>query len=152
MTALTRPAAVPSWVRFFNPVARSLMAAGVPMGLNALVTIRGRRSGLPRTTPLTVIDAAGSRWVIAPFGEVAWVRNLRAAGRATITVRRRREEVTAVELEPAAREVFFRDVFAPRVRRTRIGSWIVRNVDRIDIDDPAEAAQGRPVFELRPVG
>jgi len=121
------------------------------MGLNALVTIPGRRSGLPRTTPLTVIDAAGSRWVIAPFGEVAWVRNLRAAGRATITAGRRSQEVTAVELEPMQREAFFRDVFAPRVRRTRIGSWIVRYVDRIDIDDPAGAAEGRPVFQLTPV-
>jgi deazaflavin-dependent oxidoreductase (nitroreductase family) len=139
---------VPRWVPLFNPIARALMAAGVPMGFNALVTIPGRRSGLPRTTPLTIIEVAGRRWVMAPFGEVDWVRNLRAAGHATIAVGRRREEVTAAELGPAERVEFFCDVLAPRVRQTRIGSWIVRNVDRIDIDNPVEAAKARPVFEL----
>ncbi len=87
---------------------------------------------------------------MAPYGEVNWVRNLRAAGRATITVGRRKEEVTAVELGPTEAVEFFRDVLGPRVRRTRVGSWIVRNLDRVDIDHPVEAAEGRPVFELHP--
>ena len=87
---------------------------------------------------------------MAPFGEVDWVRNLRAAGRATITARGREEEVTALELGPAEAVAFFRDVLGPRARRTRVGTWIVRNVDQIDIDNPVEAAEGRPVFELRP--
>lgn len=36
---------VPSWVPFFNPVARLLLAAGVPMGPNALAAVRGRAVG-----------------------------------------------------------------------------------------------------------
>src|SRR5215475_963438 len=87
---------LPGWVPWFNPIARRLLAAGVPMGPNALITVRGRRSGLPRTTPITIVEASGGRWVLAPFGEVSWVHNLRNAGRATITRRRRKEEVTAV--------------------------------------------------------
>jgi deazaflavin-dependent oxidoreductase (nitroreductase family) len=114
-----------------------------------LITVPGRRSGLPRTTPVTICENAGRRGLISPFGEVNWVRNLRAAGRATITVGRRREEVTAVELGTAEAAEFIRDVLAPHARRTRLGSWFVRNVDRIDIDHPEEAAEGRPVFELR---
>ena len=86
-------AGVPPLVPFFNVVARPLLAAGVPMGFNGLVTIRGRKSGLPRTTPLAIIEVTGRRWIWSPWGEVQWVRNLRAAGRATITVRRRKQEV-----------------------------------------------------------
>jgi len=126
------------------------MAAGVPMGPDVLLTIRGRKTGLPRTTPVTIAENAGRRGIISPFGEVNWVRNLRAAGRATITVRRQKEEVTAVELGPTEAAAFIRDVLAPHARRTRLGSWFVRTVDKIDIDNPIEAAVGRPVFELHP--
>ena len=80
---------LPWWVPLFSPIARRLLAAGVPLGFNGLITIRGRTSGLPRTTPVAIIEVSGRRWVWAPWGEVQWVRNLRAAGRATITFRRR---------------------------------------------------------------
>ncbi len=149
MPTRVRPLRVPAWVPFFNPIARRLLAAGVPMGPNALITVAGRTTGLPRTTPVTVVDSAGRWWVLAPFGEVNWVRNLRAAGRATITVRRRQEQVTAAELPLAEAVTFFRDVLAPLARHYGwLAMWIVRNVDRIDIENPVEAAQGRPVFEL----
>jgi deazaflavin-dependent oxidoreductase (nitroreductase family) len=143
---------VPSWVPFVNAITHPLLAAGVPMGFNALVTIRGRKSGVPRTTPLTIVEASGRRWVMAPYGEVNWVRNLRTAGRATITVRRRTEEVAAVELAPAERIAFYRDVLAPLVARIPIGAWIIRRIDKVDVTDPVAAAKGRPVFELRPLG
>jgi deazaflavin-dependent oxidoreductase (nitroreductase family) len=126
------------------------LAAGVPMGPDVLITVRGRKSGLPRTSPVTICENSGRRGLSSPFGEVNWVRNLRAAGRATITVGRRKEEVTA-ELGPTEAAEFIRDVLAPHARRTRLGSWFVRTIDKIDIDNPVEAAEGRPVFELRPV-
>jgi deazaflavin-dependent oxidoreductase (nitroreductase family) len=151
MPAHTRTTRVPSWVPFFNPIARLLLAAGVPMGPDVLITVRGRKSGLPRTTPVTICENSGRWGLISPFGEVNWVRNLRAAGRATITVGRRKEEMNAVELGPTEAVEFIRDVLAPHARRTRLGSWFVRNIDKIDIDNPVEAAEGRPVFELRPV-
>ncbi|TMD83912.1 MAG: nitroreductase family deazaflavin-dependent oxidoreductase [Chloroflexi bacterium] len=150
MGAKIRSTRVPPWVPFFNYLAKPLMAAGVPMGPDVLLTIRGRKTGLPRTTPVTIAENAGRRGIISPFGEVNWVRNLRAAGRATITVRRQKEEVTAVELGPTEAAAFIRDVLAPHARRTRLGSWFVRTVDKIDIDNPIEAAVGRPVFELHP--
>ena len=150
MAVHVRTSHVPSWVPFFNPVTRLLLAAGVPMGPNVLITVRGRKSGLPRSTPVTVIENSGRRGLISPFGEVNWVRNLRAVGQATITAGRRKEEVTAVELGPEEAVEFIRDVLAPHARRTRLGSWIVRNLDKIDIDNPVEAAKGRPVFELHP--
>ena len=89
----------PRWVTMFGGVAKRFLAAGVPLGFNGLITIPGRTTGTPRTTPVAIIDVSGRRWVWAPWGDVNWVRNLRAAGGATITVRRRTEEVTATELD-----------------------------------------------------
>ena len=141
---------VPRWVPWFNVVARRLLAAGVPMGPDFLLTVRGRRTGLPRSTPVTVCENAGRRGLISPFGETHWVRNLRASGRATISFGRHREEVVAIELNGPEAAEFIRDVLAPLARQSRFGGWFVRTIDRIDIDHSEEAAMGRPVFEIHP--
>jgi len=140
----------PRWVTMFRPIVRPLLAAGAPLGFNGLITIPGRTTGTPRTTPVAIIEVSGRRWVWAPWGDVQWVRNLRAAGGATITVRRRTAEVTATELDAAQRLVFFRDVLDPVARRIPFGRSFIRIVDGTDLDDPVDAAQGRPVFELLP--
>ena len=145
---IDRAAAAPPWLTVFGPIAKVVLAAGVPLGPNALITIRGRKSGRPRTTPLAIIEVAGRRWVWPPWGDVQWVRNLRAAGRATISVRRRTEAVTATELDPTQRVAFFRDILGPLARSTPFGVWFIRTVDQVDLDDPVEAAEGRRVFEL----
>jgi deazaflavin-dependent oxidoreductase (nitroreductase family) len=144
-------ARLPRQVSLFSSILKFLLAAGVPMGFNRLVTIRGRTSGLPRTTGLAVIAVSGRRWVWAPWGEVHWVRNLRAAGRATITVRGRKEEVSATELDPTQRVGFFRDVLGPLARGIPFGFWFIRIVDGVDLAHPLEAAEGRAVFELHPL-
>ncbi len=144
-------AAAPWWVTVWGPIAKLLLATGLPMGSRGLLTIRGRKSGLPRTTPVAIIEVSGRRWVWAPWGDVQWVRNLRAAGRATITVRRRKEEVTATELDPTQRVAFFRDILGPLARRIPFGVWFIRTFDQVDLDDPVEAAEGRRVFELHPL-
>jgi deazaflavin-dependent oxidoreductase (nitroreductase family) len=128
-----------------------LLAAGVPLGHNGLITIRGRNSGLPRTTPVAIIEVSGRRWVWAPWGEVNWVRNLRAAGRATISVRRQSEEIRATELDESQRVVFFRDVLGPLARRTPFGVQFIRIADGVDLNHPVEVAEGRRVFELHAI-
>ena len=142
-------ARVPRQVSLFSPLLNGLLRAGVPRGYNRLVTIRGRKSGLPRTTGLAVIGDGERRWVWAPWGDVHWVRNLRVAGRATITDRGRNEEVAARELDPTERAAFFRDVLRPLARRIPFGVTFVRLVDGVDVNDPVRAAEGRAVFELR---
>ena len=46
-TAAAHPATAPRRVTIFSPIARRLLAAGVPLGFNGLVTITGRTSGQP---------------------------------------------------------------------------------------------------------
>ena len=139
---------VPRLMPVLNPIAKLMLRAGLPMGFNGLMTVPGRTSGLPRTTPLAIIEHEGRRWVWSPWGDVQWVRNLRAAGQATISVRRREEVVTATELDPTQRIGFFRDVLGPVARSMPFGVRFIRMVDGVDVDRPLEAAEGRPVFEL----
>jgi deazaflavin-dependent oxidoreductase (nitroreductase family) len=123
------------------------------MGPNALITIRGRKSGEPRTTPVALIEIEGRRWVSSPYGEVHWVRNLRASGEATITIGRKHVPVRAVELSKEERVAFFRDRMGPYVRRIPLGlgrfmMGTVLGAGEI-LDDPVGAAERHPVFELR---
>jgi deazaflavin-dependent oxidoreductase (nitroreductase family) len=141
---------VPSTVSRISPLLKPILRAGVPLGPNALVTIRGRKSGEPRTTPLAIIDTGGRRFVWSPWGDVHWVRNLRAAGRATITVRKRSEDVRAKELDRDERVRFFRDVLGPYARAMRGGVTFVKVIDQVDLADPEEIAIDRRVFELLP--
>lgn len=153
MTASTLSApGAPAYVKILNPIAKRLLAASVPMGPNGLLTVRGRTTGLPRTTPVAIIEVSGRRWIWAPWGEVQWVRNLREAGGATITWRGRQEAVQATELDAIERVGFFRDVLGPLARRIPFGASFIRIVDGVDLSDPARAADGRRVFELLPLG
>ena len=88
-------------VRISNALVAALLRRGVKMGGNTLLTVPGRKSGEPQTTPVTILEWNGERWLQSPFGEVNWVSNLRAAGRATLTRGRRVEPISVVELSPA---------------------------------------------------
>lgn len=99
--ATTSP--VPRFVRVANVMTTTLLRAGVRLvGFGHhptyLLTVRGRKSGEPRTTPVSVVEQAGKRYLFAPYGVVDWVRNLRAAGEAILTRGRRAEEIRATEL------------------------------------------------------
>src|SRR2546422_2961605 len=111
---------VPFFVPLFNPIARRMLRGGVPLGPNALLTVRGRSSGVDRTTPVAVVAIGGRRWVIATFGDVNWARNLRAAGAATLTVNRRPEAVAARELPHVEAAPFFRGTPTPYLERRPI--------------------------------
>jgi len=150
-TTLRSGLRAPRWVTAFNPISRRVLGAGVPLGPNALLTVPGRRSGVPRTTPLAIIKVSDRRWIWAPWGDSDWVKNLRAAGRARLSIRGQAEEVNATELDEAERAAFFRDVLAPYAGAMRGGYTFVRVVDQVDLHDPEAAAEGRAVFELKPV-
>jgi hypothetical protein len=67
-----------------------------------------------------------------------------------MTVGRRREDVKASELSVEERVSFFRDVLTPYVKKLRVGTILLSILGARDIvDDPAAAAEKRPVFELR---
>jgi len=144
----------PALVRYSNPLTRRLLRFGLPMGPNVLLTVRGRTSGQPRTAPVAVVEIDDRRWIIGAYGEVQWVRNLRAAGEADLDVHGRVEHVRAIELDQAAATTFFGETLAGYVASF---PWFGRAFGRVlfkliapeILGDPARAALTRPVFELR---
>jgi deazaflavin-dependent oxidoreductase (nitroreductase family) len=143
----------PALVRASNPLTRRLLRLGLPMGPNVLLTVRGRSSGLPRTAPVAVAEIDGRRFVVGAYGDVHWVRNLRAAGEAEIRIHGQVEHVRAVELERAAATDFFGRLLPGYFDRLpRLGRGLIRALLRLAaqdiLADPARAAANRPVFEL----
>jgi deazaflavin-dependent oxidoreductase (nitroreductase family) len=151
---MTQPLShAPAFIRLSNPVTRQLLRIGLPMGPNVLLTVRGRTTGEPRTAPVAIAEIGGRRWIVGAYGEVHWVRNLRAAGEAEIVVHGRTEHVRALELDRPAATAFFRDTLSGYVRglpwfgRVFVGA-LFRLVAPDLLTDPARAAATRPVFEL----
>src|SRR6267143_1140950 len=141
----------PFIVPLLNPIVRRLMGVGVPLGPNALLSVRGRKTGQLRTTPIAVVEIGGRRWVQSPYGEVNWVRNFRAAGEGILTMGRPQEPVTAVALTPEQAAAFFQDVLGPYIRRIPLGTLLIGLLGAREIlTDPVGAAQRHPVFELHP--
>src|SRR5438045_3901179 len=87
-------------IRLFNPIFTRYLAVGLHGGPNVLLTVRGRSSRRRRRVPVAMMQLGGRWFVQAPYGEVNWVRNLRAAGCAVVTEGRRSELVEARELAP----------------------------------------------------
>lgn len=87
-------------VRLGNMLATSMARVGLKVGPIQLLTVRGRKSGEPRTTPVAVVEQQGKRYLVAAYGEVNWVRNLRAAGEALLTLGRHQEAIRTRELPP----------------------------------------------------
>ena len=85
--------------RVVNPVVAWLNPGGV-----ATLTVPGRRSGEPRRVPVIPVEVGGSRYLVSPYGESAWVRNLRASGTAELRHRGKGETVHAQEVPVAERE------------------------------------------------
>jgi deazaflavin-dependent oxidoreductase (nitroreductase family) len=154
------------FLRLFNPLARRLISAGIPTGApNVLLTMRGRRSGKPRTVPVAMLELDDAWFIQACYGETGWVANLRAAGEATVThPGGRRVPVRAIELspeeagpvlrralEPFRRSRVLRALYGPRARGPVGVMWAFR----IRMDDTLEeytaAAWRYPLFELRPM-
>ncbi|RSM52615.1 deazaflavin-dependent nitroreductase [Actinoplanes sp. ATCC 53533] len=100
---------LPSWLPFANRVVRALTWLGLPLGTIHVLTVPGRRSGEPRSTPVSPLTLGGRRYVVAALPHCDWARNVRAAGRGEFARGRRRSAVTLTEVgDPAVRRAVLR--------------------------------------------
>jgi deazaflavin-dependent oxidoreductase (nitroreductase family) len=146
---------VPSIVNRLNPLVRWLLGLGLPMGPNVLMTVRGRKSGKPYTFPVATLGVDGREYLFSPFGEVQWVRNLRASGEATIRRGRRDHRMRAVELAPEDAAPFLRAGLEPIMGMPLFGSMIAGwyEVDRSSTpEDYLASARRHPAFALIEIG
>jgi deazaflavin-dependent oxidoreductase (nitroreductase family) len=142
---------VPAFVRLGNVMTTTLLRAGVKLnGFGRpmyLLTVRGRKSSQPRTTPIVVIEQNGERYLVSPFGIVDWVRNLRAAGEAVLTRGRRDEKVQARELSSHEAALLLKSALSsnlPSFLSNPLGVTVESTPEEIE-----RAAEEHPVFLLR---
>jgi deazaflavin-dependent oxidoreductase (nitroreductase family) len=91
---------VNSFAQFGNTMSELMIRLGIgPGGMHVLRT-RGRKTGLRRATPVNLINYQGSRWLVAPYGPVGWVHNVRAAGEAELLRGTKAERVRLAEATP----------------------------------------------------
>ena len=72
--------------RSTDPLAMRLNAHG-----GATLTVVGRRTGEPRSVPVIPVEVGGGRYLVSPYGEPEWARNLRAAGKGELSRKGRTE-------------------------------------------------------------
>lgn len=132
--------------RMINRVYTVLTRLGLGASYRQLLTVAGRRSGLRRTTPVDVMRLDGRSYLVAPYGAVSWVHNVRAAGHLELSRRGHTCRYVATELGPADAAPVIGSYIA-QVPVTR--AWWSVHADPSDAELRAEAAT-HPVFRLDP--
>ena len=90
----------PRWLKPMNKVFMTLSKTGLGMKELPVLTVAGRTSGKPRSTPLSVLDLNAERYLLEGFPGADWARNVRAAdGRASLRIGAQTEEVHLIEVD-----------------------------------------------------
>ena len=144
MTGEPRPYRRSAWRRVLNALVRPLAKRGLAGRSTYVLTVRGRTSGRLWSTPVSIVEHGGERWLVAPYGERNWVKNARAAGTVELQRGRRRDRL-AVEEVDAVRAVPVLHEYYRRFRVTR--RFFDVTLDSSDDEWLAEAPR-HPAFRL----
>lgn len=117
--------------RVVNPLVSHLHPRGVET-----LTVTGRRTGLAHRVPVLPVKVGTRRYLVAPYGESDWVRNLRVRGECELHGPHGRAHFRAREVPTEER--------APVIEAYRRQAG--RTVDRLFRSMPEPAAH--PVFAL----
>ena len=98
-----KPIKPPWWLKPANKVFIQMSRLGMSFGGESpvVLTVRGRKSGRERSTPVTPMTVDGRQYVVAGFPGADWVANVRAAEQATVARGRHAQHVRMVELSAA---------------------------------------------------
>jgi len=81
MSPTNRVRPVPSVV---NRIWSFLIRRGFAPKSMSLLTVHGRKTGKPYTTPVALVTLNSEQYLVAPYGEVNWVHNARAAQKVSL--------------------------------------------------------------------
>jgi deazaflavin-dependent oxidoreductase (nitroreductase family) len=138
----------PDWFtkHIFNPIVAALATIGITPAGARVLTVRGRRSGKPYSTPVNPLDFNGARYLVAPRGNTQWVRNIRASGEAELRAGRKRERIRVREVGD--------DEKAPLLRaylkrwKWEVGQFFGGVDDKAPDEDLRRIAPNHPVFRI----
>src|SRR5580658_3943598 len=130
----------------FNGTVAGLTRLGISILGSRVLSVRGRKSGEWRSTPVNLLTHDGKRYLVSPRGHTQWVRNMRVAGGGEVQVGRRVEAFAATELA---------DEQKPELLRAYLKRWKFEVGVFFDGVGPdasreklLEIAPGYPVFQI----
>ena len=138
----------PWWLKYVNKVMIGLSKLGVGGEKGPVIlTVAGRKTGKPRSTPVTPMTVDGHRYIVGGLPGADWVANLRAAGTATVPQGRRAQPVRMTEIPAEQARPLLRQfpVLVPT------GVSFIKNAGLVTGPNPDEfeALAGRlPVFRF----
>jgi deazaflavin-dependent oxidoreductase (nitroreductase family) len=143
----TAPKPPSAWLRRANRVIIGLQRLGLAFGPQQLLTVPGRRTGKPRTTPVAVVPIASARYLLQAFPGAVWVENARAAGAGVLTRGRAQERVRLILLPVVERAEILREL--PAVSGRAAGIFVRSGMTATtDPDAFAAAAPRCAVFRI----
>jgi deazaflavin-dependent oxidoreductase (nitroreductase family) len=146
---LKPPLKPPWWLKPANKLFIQLSRLGLSFGGESpvVLTVPGRKSGTPRSTPVTPMTVDGKRYVVGGFPGADWIRNVRAAGEVTLRRGRTLEHLRMVELSADDARPFLRAF--PNEVPTGVGFMKRSGLVKEGRPDEFEALAGIcPVFRL----
>jgi len=109
-----------------------------------LLTTTGRRSGQERTTPVMLVETDTERWLVAPYGNVGWVHNVRALPEVSLRRGSRTEKLHAQEVGPEVAG----PVLQRYLRKARVTAPFFDAKGNDPVERFVEEAPRHPVFKL----
>src|ERR1700712_296071 len=140
----------PRFLKSMNRVVLALGRIGLPAGPSQVLTVPGRKSGQPRSTPMTPFHHDGGLYTVAGYPGADWAANARAAGLGTLSRGRRARRVRVIELSADESRPILR-AFAEKVP---VGVGFAKRSGLVvdGTPDEFEALAGRlAVFRFEPV-
>lgn len=132
--------------RVLNPSILWLASKGVSVLGTRVLEVRGRTSGVWRSTVVNLLEHDGAIYLVAPRGHTQWVRNLRAAGEGRLRLGRRSTSFTSTELDDGDKVPVLREYL--RRWGWEVGQFF-EDLDRKASDeDLTRVAPGFPVFRV----
>jgi deazaflavin-dependent oxidoreductase (nitroreductase family) len=129
--------------RLVNAVMSPLARHGFAGRHTYILTVHGRKTAKAYSTPVILVED-GERWLVAPYGEVGWVRNARATGEVEISRAGRSERLRIEEVAPGQA--------APVLKQYLKSVSVVRPFFDVRPNSPLEEfateASRHPVFRL----
>ena len=139
MTFYRRPTRL---TRTMNRFVGWLASRGLMPSDTITLEVKGRRSGMIRSSVVTWVEQGEGRYLVSPRGETEWVRNVRAAGGEAAVRHRGRQTVRLEEVPAEERAPIIKAYLTKTAKATR---------QHFGVDPKAEIKEFEAIAARHPV-
>jgi deazaflavin-dependent oxidoreductase (nitroreductase family) len=132
--------------RLTRTVVIGLTRLGLSLKGSRVLSVRGRKSGEWRSTPVNLLTYEGGRYLVSPRGHTQWVRNMRAAGGGQLRLGRHVETFTATEVPDDQKPELLREYL--RRWKFEVGMFFEGVGPDAPTEKLREIAPGYPAFRI----